>query len=156
MAPGSVAVIRGADFSSHESPATALPRSALLPTSLSRTSLFVADASESGSTRRDAGLHSVSPSEIRFHLPEGTLTGQATVTVQHQSVLSEPLGVQVRRAAPGLFSANGDGRGVAAATAVRVARDGTRTPLEVSRYDPDQRQQVAVPLACGRISARCA
>ena len=30
--------------------------------------------------------------------------------------------------------------------AVRVARDGTRTPLEVSRYDPEQKRYIAVPL----------
>lgn len=54
--------------------------------------------------------------------------------------------MQVDRVAPALFSANGDGQGVAAATAVRVARDGTRTPLEVSRYDPDQKRYVAIPL----------
>ncbi|MDE0265262.1 MAG: hypothetical protein OXJ37_22875 [Bryobacterales bacterium] len=50
------------------------------------------------------------------------------------------------RVAPGLFSANGDGLGVAVATAVRVARDGTPTPLEVSRYDPEQKRHFAAPL----------
>ena len=54
--------------------------------------------------------------------------------------------VQAGRVAPGLFSANGDDRGVAAASAVRIARDGTRTPLEVYRYDPEEGRYVAVPL----------
>ena len=146
LAPGSVAVIQGADLSSYESAATALPRSAPLPTSLLGTSVIVTEASESGATRREAGLYSVSPTEIRFHVPERTLPGQVMVTVQHGGALSEPVEVQVSRVAPGLFSANGDGRGVAAATAVRVARDGTRTPLDVYRYDSGRKRYVAVPL----------
>ena len=146
LAPGSVAVILGADLSSYESPAIALPRSAPLPTSLLGTLVIVTDASESGATRREAGLYSVSPTEIRFQVPEDAPTSQVTVTVVHEGALSEPATVQVSPVAPGLFSANGDGLGVAAATAVRVARDGTRTPLEVYRYDPDQKRYVAVPL----------
>ena len=146
LAPGSVAVVQGADHSSYESAATALPRSAPLPTSLLGTSVIVIEASDSVATRREAGLYSVSPTEIRFHVPEGTPPGHVTVTVQHQGALSEPVTVRVSRVAPGLFSANGNGHGVAAATAVRVARDGTRTPLEVCRYDPDRKRYVAVPL----------
>ena len=144
LVPGSVAVIQGADLSSYDSAAIALPRSAPLPTSLLGTSVIVTEASDSVATRREAGLYSVSPTEIRFHEPEGTPPGQVTGTVQHQGALSEPGTVQVSRVAPGLFSANGSGLGVA--TAVRVARDGTRSPLEVYRYDPHLKRYVAVPL----------
>lgn len=146
LAPGAVGVIRGADLSSGESVATALPRSAPLPTSLTATSVFVTESSQEGSARRRAGLYSVSATEIRFRVPANTEPGQATVTVMHDGAVSEPVTVQISRVAPGLFSANGDGRGVAAATAVLVALDGTRTPLEVFRYDPGQKRYVAVPL----------
>ena len=146
LAPGSVGAVRGADLSSHESAATALPQSDPLPTSLTATSVILTESSGQVSVKRRAGLYSVSPTEIRFRVPEETQPGQVRVTVQHDGALSEPFAVQVGRVAPGLFSANGDGRGVAAASAVRVARDGTRTPLEVYRYDPEEGRYVAVPL----------
>lgn len=146
LAPGSVGSVRGADLSSDESAATALPQSDPLPTSLVATSVTITDSSEQGSAKRRAGLYSVSPTEIRFRMPEETDPGQVTLIVEHQGVLSEPFAVQVSRVAPGLFSANGDGRGVAAASAERVATDGTSTPLEVYRYDPEEGRHVAVPL----------
>ena len=146
LAPGAVAVIRGTELSSDPTSATSLPRSAPLPTRLLGTSVTVIETSESGSTGRPAGLYSVAPTEITFRIPEGITPGQVELTVLHQGSVSEAVRVQVDRVAPGLFSANGDGKGVAAATALRVARDGTRTPLEVSRYNPDQKRYVAVPL----------
>ena len=146
LAPDAVAVIRGTELSSDPTSATSLPRSAPLPTTLVGTSVTVIETSESGSTGRAAGLYSVAPTEITFRVPAGITLGQLDLTVLHQGSASEAVKVQVDRVAPGLFSANGDGKGVAAATAVRVARDGTRTPLEVSRYDPDQKRYVAVPL----------
>ena len=100
-----------------------------------------------GEASLEAGLYSVLPEAVRFLIPVAALPGLVAVRVQHEGALSEPVMVQINHVAPGLFSANGDGRGVAAATAVRVARDGTRTPLEVSRYDPALKRHVAVPLA---------
>ena len=146
LSPGAVAVIRGTELSSDPASATSLPRSAPLPTSLLGTSVTVIETSESGSTGRAAGLYSVAPTEITFRVPEGITPGQVDLTVLHQGSVSEAVKVQIDRVAPGLFSANGNGQGVAAATAVRVARDGTRTSLEVSRYDPEQKRYVAVPL----------
>ena len=146
LAPGAVALIRGTDLSSYPTPASGLPRAVPLPTSLLGTSVIISEGNEADSTRRDAGLYAVSPTEIRFQMPEDTPLGQVNLTVLHEGSVSEPVTVQVSRVAPGLFSANGNGRGVAAATASRVARDGTRTPLEVSRYDPELRRYVPVPL----------
>ena len=146
LAPGAVAVIRGTELSSDPTSATSLPRSDPLPTSLLGTSVTVIETSESGSKGRAAGLYSVAPTEITFRIPERITPGQVDLTVLHQGSVSEAVKVQVGRVSPGLFSANGDGQGVAAATAVRVARDGTRTSLEVSRYDPEQKRYVAVPL----------
>lgn len=146
LAPGAVALIRGTDLSSYPTPATGLPRAVPLPTSLLGTSVIISEGGEAGSTRREAGLYAATPTEIRFQMPEDTPLGQVNVTVLHEGSVSEPVTVQVSRVAPGLFSANGNGQGVAAATAVRVARDGTRTPLEVSRYDSELKRYVPVPL----------
>ena len=146
LAPGAVALIRGTDLSSYPTPATGLPRAVPLPTSLLGTSVIISEGNEADSTRREAGLYAVSPTEIRFQMPEDTPLGQVNVIVLHEGSVSEPVTVQVGRVAPGLFSANGNGQGVAAATAARVTRDGTRTPLEVSRYDPELKRYVPVPL----------
>jgi len=146
LAPGAVALIRGTDLSSYPTPATGLPRAVPLPTSLLGTSVIISEGNEPDSTKREAGLYAVSPTEVRFQMPEDTPLGQVNLTVLHEGSVSEPVTVQVSRVAPGLFSANGNGQGVAAAMAVRVARDGTRTPLEVSRYDPEQKRYIAVPL----------
>ena len=146
IAEGSVAVILGSNLSSSGSASNELPRSVPLPTSLLETSVIVADGTGTDSARREAGLYSVSPAEIKFQMPAGTASRDVSVTVNHQGSLSDPVEVPVGSVAPGLFSANGDGKGVAAASAVRVAHDGTRTPLDVARYDPERKLYVAAPL----------
>ena len=146
VAPDSVAVLRGTDLAPGISAGPALPRSVPLPTALLDTSVTVADRTETSWARRVAGLYSVSPTEIRFRVPERAAKGLVIVTVNREGSVSEPRGIVVTSVAPGLFSANGDGRGVAAATAVRVARDGTRTALQVSRFDTVRQRHVAVPI----------
>ena len=149
IAEGSVAVILGANLSSSGSASNELPSAVALPRSLLETSVIVADGTGTDSARREAGLYSVSPTEIRFQMPASTASQEVRVTVHHRGSLSEPVEVRVGSIAPGLFTANGDGRGVAAASAVRVAHDGTRTPLEVARYDPELERYVAAPLDVG-------
>ena len=48
--------------------------------------------------------------------------------------------------APGLFSANSDGKGVAAAVVTRTRADGTQASDLTFRYDPAQAKQVPVPI----------
>jgi uncharacterized protein (TIGR03437 family) len=57
--------------------------------------------------------------------------------------------MKIAAVAPGLFSANASGRGVAAATALRVKADGTQQYEPVARYDEAQKKFVAVPLDLG-------
>lgn len=146
IAPGSVAVVTGTDLSPGIASATLLPQALALPTALLDTSVTVADRTEESWARRMAGLYSVSPTEIRFQVPEGAAQGLVIVTVNREGIVSERRAIHVTSVAPGLFSANGDGRGVAAAAAVRVASDGSRTALEVSRLDPFLQRYVTVPL----------
>ena len=146
VSPGSVEVIRGSELSSGISAAKQLPRSVRLPTALLETSVIVADRTETSWARREAGLYSVAPTEIRFLVPERAAVGLTVVHVVRDGVRSRGRAVQVTRVAPALFSADGNGRGVAAASASRVARDGTGTALAVARYDSSQRRHVAVPL----------
>ncbi len=67
-----------------------------------------------GTTRAATALYS-SASQINFMVPTGTVNGVAAVRVGDQSA-----NVPVQAFAPALFSLNGMGTGVAAATAVRV------------------------------------
>ena len=59
----------------------------------------------------------MSPGRINFEVPLSTATGNATLMLDQKASLGN---VWIAATAPALFSANGDGEGVAAATAVRV------------------------------------
>ena len=89
-----------------------------LPTSLGGISVQVRD---SAGVTRAAPLFYVSPAQINFEIPAGTAVGQATVTVLNAggSRVSSST-VQVQTVAPALFTADGTGRGVAAALSVQV------------------------------------
>ena len=146
VAPGSIAVIRGTELSSGISAAKQLPSSVRLPTALLETSVIVTDRTETSWARREAGLYSVAPTEIRFMIPERAAVGLTIMHVVRDGIRSRRRAVRVTSVAPALFSADGNGRGVAAASASRVARDGTETALVVARYDSSRRRHVAVPL----------
>ncbi|MEN6534378.1 MAG: hypothetical protein ABFD89_11990 [Bryobacteraceae bacterium] len=83
-----------------------------LPTLLEGTEVWIRDSI--GAQRR-VPLFYVSPDQINFLVPSDTQNGPATVTVTSwgQTVASGP--IQVETVAPGLFAANANGRGVAAA-----------------------------------------
>jgi uncharacterized protein (TIGR03437 family) len=56
--------------------------------------------------------------------------------------------------APGLFSANGNGQGVAAATAIRVTPDSTQVPIPVFQCGPAPGSCAPVPLDWGGANNR--
>jgi hypothetical protein len=57
--------------------------------------------------------------------------------------------VQISPVAPGLFSANHDGEGVASAHVYRVKPDGSRGYEPVARFDSDQKRFVPTPIDLG-------
>jgi uncharacterized protein (TIGR03437 family) len=124
VAPESFVAAFGSGLASQALPATSLP----LPVVLGGTSVSVLDAA---GTLRLAPLFFVSAAQINFLVPIGTVSGQATVVVQTASGATATGTMQIAAVAPGVFSANGSGGGVAAATAIRVAPDGTQTPVTV-------------------------
>ena len=95
-----------------------------LPSSLSGVSVSITDAQ---GAQRVAPLYFVSPNQLNYLIPPGTSTGTATVSVSLQGTEIASGAISVASAAPGLFSANASGAGVAAAQFLRVAADGTRT-----------------------------
>jgi uncharacterized protein (TIGR03437 family) len=115
----SIASSFGTDLSGQTVKAENLP----LPTELAGTRVRVTDAN---GVVHDVGLFFVSPSQANFLIPPGAASGVARVEffrdgskVGEGQLLIDPL-------APGLFSANGNGKGVAAAIAQTVKPDGDR------------------------------
>jgi uncharacterized protein (TIGR03437 family) len=115
-----------------------------LPTTLGDVSVSVTD---SAGIDRPAPLFFVSAAQINFEVPAGTATGPATVRVLQQNQVVARGQVNIDAVAPGLFTANADGKGVAAALALRVAPDGGQTALEV--FHAVQGGYVATPLDLG-------
>jgi uncharacterized protein (TIGR03437 family) len=105
-------------------PKTVAAESAPLPTSLGGISVEVTD---SAGVKRPALLHFVSPEQINFLAPAGAKPGAATVTVTKADGQKVSVPVDVQAVAPGLFAANANGQGVAAALAVRVDAQGKQT-----------------------------
>jgi len=110
VAPESLASLYGANLASGNAQANAQP----LPTNLGGVTLAVTD---SAGVQRSAPLVFVSPTQINFEVPPGTATGTATFTVAN-SIGNQTFTASVQAVAPSLFSMNGTGTGVAAATAI--------------------------------------
>jgi len=147
VAPGSIGAVFGTDLAASTESAASTP----LPLSLAGASVTLTD---SLGAERAAPLFFVSPAQINLLVPPETTLGPGTVTVKSgaQMVLKGPL--LVRKSAPGLFSANADGQGVAAAVAVRVAQDDTQTATIAFRFDDAQKKCVPVPVDMGTASEK--
>ncbi len=117
-----------------------------LPTTLAGTSVKVKD---SAGVERPALLFYISPTQVNYQLPEGTATGMAMVTITSGDGKVSTGTPLISSVAPGLFSANSDGLGVAAATAVRMKADGTQISEAVAQFDPVQNKFVTLPLDLG-------
>jgi len=119
---------------------------ASLPTSLAGTTVKVKD---SAGIERLAPLFFVSPTQVNYQIPVGTAAGAATVTITSgDGTVSSGLAL-VKAVAPGLFTANSNGRGVAASVALRIKADGSRSYEPVAQFDAAQNKYVARPLDLG-------
>jgi len=110
VAPGSIAAAFGEDFE------------------LADTALSLIDAD---GISRPAALFAVTRSQVNFLVPEAAVAGLASLAVFSGGRQVGAGVVQLERVAPGLFSANASGKGVAAAIAVRSRGDGVQTSQPV-------------------------
>ena len=117
-----------------------------LPTTLINTSVSVRDAL---GIERLAPLFFVAPTQVNFQVPPGTSTGAATVTITSGDGTVSTGVVQIAPVAPGLFSANSDGQGVAAADVFRIRANGQQVYESASRFDTATGRAVAVPIDLG-------
>jgi uncharacterized protein (TIGR03437 family) len=117
VAPLQLATAFGSGFAAQTITAQSQP----LPATLGDTSITITD---SKGTSIAAPLYYVSPSQASFLIPEGLAAGAATMKVTRSgaTVLAGPL--TVAAVSPGLYSANGNGAGVAAAAYSRTSTPG--------------------------------
>ena len=118
LAAESIASAFGANLAVAPQQPTALP----LPTNLGGTSVMVKDTN---GISRPAELFFVSPAQVNYQVPPGVAPGAASITV---SVNGNPVAFGTARigvVAPGLYTANASGQGVAAAIVVTFHANGT-------------------------------
>jgi uncharacterized protein (TIGR03437 family) len=120
LAPESIGAVFGEGLAPTSAVADTLP----LPTSLASSMVRITDRT---GARRFAPLFYVSPTQINFLVPAGTVAGPATMDVFRGDFLRASGTVQVETLAPALFSANSDGRGAASALVVRTKPDGSQS-----------------------------
>lgn len=142
LAPESIVAAFGTNLATTTQTANTLP----LPTTLAGTTVRVRD---SAGVERLAPLFFVAASQVNYLLPPGLAPGAATVTILSGGNELSLGTVNVAAVAPGLFSANSSGQGVAAAIALRVKADGSQSFEPVSRFDSAAGQFVAAPLDLG-------
>jgi uncharacterized protein (TIGR03437 family) len=120
VAPDSIASVFGANLAPELRAAPAVP----LPLDLLGTTVGVRDRN---GVRRGARLIAVSPGQINFIVPAGLASGTATIGVQNGGDETFLAQVELAAVAPGVYSANAQGRGVAAAVWLAVSPTGART-----------------------------
>ncbi len=90
-----------------------------------------ATVTDSAGESRVMPLFSVMPDQLNGAIPGGTAEGLATVTLNPAGQAPESTPIQVGAVAPGIFSADGTGSGVAAAVALRLDGAGGEQQLAV-------------------------
>lgn len=125
LAPESIVAAFGSNLATGIAVASSVP----LPTTLLGTKVAVKD---SAGTSRDSALFFVAPSQVNYQVPPGTAAGIATVTVTLNNSVVAVGTINIAKVAPGLFSANASGQGVAAAVILRI-RNGVQTYEPVSQ-----------------------
>ncbi len=97
-----------------------------------------------------APTFSVSPTQANIVVPAGLAAGAATVTVQNGAAVQPTGQVTIVPSHPGLYSANADGAGVAAATAALYTASGASAAEAVFTCNPPAaRSCLAMPLTLG-------
>jgi uncharacterized protein (TIGR03437 family) len=141
VAPTSLASIYGANLAAANAQAQAQP----LPDMLGGVSVTVTD---SAGVQRPVPLLFVSPGQINLLLPDGEAPGAATFAVTGNGA-TQSFPASIQAVAPVLFSMNGTGTGVAAATAIRVQASNPQMQSPVTVFQCGTSGCQSVPIALG-------
>jgi len=140
FAPNSIATVYGQNLAYTTLSALTTP----LPTSLSGTTVTVTD---SAGVARLAPLLYVSLPQINLIIPANTAYGLATVTVTNASGETASTIILVTVTAPGIFSENMNGNGVAAGYLLTVHADGSQSAqVPLFQLNPNTGQYVPIPI----------
>lgn len=138
LAAESIVAIFGGRFTDSVVVATTNP----LPTELGKVRVGVTDRT---GTTYAAPLFFVSPTQINCQIPPGLILGAVKLYVT-ADVMTTSEDLILARVAPGLFSADASGKGLAAAVVLRVKENGQQVYEPVAQFDPAQNGIVAVPI----------
>lgn len=146
IAPESIAALFGEGMTLDTLSAPGLP----LPTQIGNAQGVLVD---SLGASRPVRLFFVSPSQVNLLMPPGIAPGPAQLTIAQLNSTSFPIttrvSMKIEAVAPGLFSADATGKGLASALALRIKADGTQVYEPVVRYDAAQKKYFAVPIDPG-------
>jgi uncharacterized protein (TIGR03437 family) len=142
LAGESIVALFGASLAGSTLVATSAP----LPASLGGASVTVRD---SANNEKVAPLFFVSAGQINFLMPAGLASGEAAIIATNPEGRIARGAVNLAPVAPGLFSANANGRETAAALVLRVKADGSQSYEPVARFDQSQNKFVAAPIDLG-------
>ncbi len=98
---------------------------------------------------RRAGLFFVSDKQINYAVPGATETGAANVVIRSENGTTSTGTVQVAPVVPSVFTANADGKGVPAATLVRVKSDGLQSYERLSERNSTDNRFITKPIDLG-------
>jgi uncharacterized protein (TIGR03437 family) len=138
VAPGSIVSIYGSNLATSGMAATSMP----LPTNLAGASVSITDSS--GATA-SLPLFYAGPTQINAEIPQTSSTGLATLTITTPSGI-QTASVMLATVAPGLFAANQDGKGVAAAQLVTNQSNGQQTVADIFNAPCAAGSCVGIPL----------
>lgn len=142
VAPDSIVAAFGTNLSTTTQAASTVP----LPDTLAGVIVTVRDVV---GVERRAPLFFVSAGQINYQVPAGTAIGEASLTItQNGKAVGSGL-VQVAAVAPGLFTANANGRGVPAASVLRIKADGAQSYEAVASFNPTTSRYEAIPIDFG-------
>jgi uncharacterized protein (TIGR03437 family) len=142
VAPESAVAAFGSSLATQVQAATTFD----LPVTLAGSSVAVRDAA---GVLRLAPLFYAGPGQINYQMPAAAAPGNATITVATASGTTASGTVQIANVAPGIFTANGNGAGVPAATAIRVTPEGTQVPVNVFQCAASGCTPAPIELAAG-------
>jgi uncharacterized protein (TIGR03437 family) len=104
---------------------------------------------DSQGTTRDAALFFVAPTQVNYQIPPDTAPGTASVAITSGDGSLSIGNINITAVAPGIFTADASGRGLAAAIIVRVKADGTQTTEPIGRFDTTLGRFVPLPIDLG-------
>jgi uncharacterized protein (TIGR03437 family) len=148
VAPGSIVSIYGTNLASTAAEAPSVP----LPFTLGGASVTVTDNTGSQAAMP---LFYAGPLQINAQIPDGVHTGPAVLTIATPSGGTQST-VMLAAVAPGLISANGDGKGAPAAQVVTTHANGTQTFGYAYNYPCAPGTCTAAPIGFGGASDQTA